>query len=159
MPPTNPTATGNSWMISSRKHGSIILGALQDTTLAPPTTTLKMLITFLRCTLPYTHRLTTHYRISISSAKDSTKMVQYAVKTSCSLRPNSCGSNGKKRRGQLLPNGPRTYANSKCAAGKDCSSIEYHQCREFQAGLCSYGDKCKYSHTEGLTNHSWMNSK
>ena len=49
-------------------------------------------------------------------------------------QPKSC----KKHRGQPPPNGSKVDANSKCAAGGDCS----------------YGDKCILIHIEQLTDYS-----
>ena len=59
-------------------------------------------------------------------------------------QPKSC----KKHRGQKIIVGP------KCAAGTNCSTKEFHQCREFQAGKCSYGDACKFIHSDKPSNHN-----
>ena len=60
--------------------------------------------------------------------------------------PKSC----MKHRGQKPQDAPRQYANSPCKAGDNCDSSEYLKCREYQADVCKYGDKCKYVHSDKL---------
>ena len=58
--------------------------------------------------------------------------------------PKSC----MKHRGQKPQDAPKQYANNPCKNGNNCGSAEVRHCRDFQAGVCQYADKCKYAHIE-----------
>ena len=63
--------------------------------------------------------------------------------------PKSCF----KHRGQKpQQNAPRVYASDKFNAGEDCNDAAFHRCREFQAGICTFGDHCKLTNADPPTN-------
>ena len=64
--------------------------------------------------------------------------------------PKSC----MKHRGQKPKDTPRQYASDPCRNPDKCND-PYRRCIDFAAGVCKYGDKCKFSHVEDKpTNHN-----
>ena len=51
-------------------------------------------------------------------------------------------------------NTPRAYAADKCNAGDNCNNADFHECREFKAGICRFGDECELSHSDTPTGHN-----